>query len=247
MPDYITPADVSAFNAAAQAAEGYNAAKRGGLGQIQRNVAACPAAGIADWEIFKSMAEGAPERSGLRYLCLLLSKLTEYLGSWGTLVLLAVSFVSTLVMLKQNAKHIWTTITTFVTKHPLITAAIAGGIGAGAGYMLKDDVDDAVDGLTEVALSALPGPIAFLARKVSSSLTPSAYTNGRSPTGTDAAGNAGGSETWNEATGQYEYGSTMSKLTGQDAYTRDAYTRDAYTRDAQPRMHRDTFSGNIGV
>jgi hypothetical protein len=174
----------------------------------------------------------------------MLSKLTEYLGSWGTLVLLAVSFISTLAFLKQNAKHIWTTITEFVTKHPLVTAALGGALGAGAGYMLKDDVDDAAEALSEIALSALPGPIAFLARKVSASITPNS---------TAAAVQYANSEQYNEATGQYEYGtgSTMSRLTG-DQYTRDAYTRDAYTRDAQPRsqsgsLRQDTFSGNIGV
>lgn len=257
MPDYITPADISALNSAVVSNEAYGAAKRGAEGILERISASRESAGLSDSDIFHAISRGANNKSGLHWLTKLMGTLTEYLGSWGTLVLIGVSFVATLIMLKQNAKHIWTTITTFMTKHPLVTAALGAAGGFGLSYLMKDDVDDAADAIIDITIATLPAPVALLVRKTSSAIAGSRLQGVNTASGASTEGYDVTDTTdprnyeLNEA-GEYVPASwsnfpgatATNRLTGKDAYTRDAYTRDAY---GKRRMRKDTFSGNIGV
>jgi len=239
MSDYITPADLSAVNSAVQATESYHAAKRGAEGIIERLSASRDAAGLSDSDIYNALSRGASNKSGFHWLNRMLGILTEYLGSWGTLVLIAISFLATFALIKQNAASIWSEISSFFKNHPLLVGFIGGAaLSGGAAYMLRDaDSDTAADALTSAVTSTLPLPlvaaITGFATRISTSGR-SVYTPAATTTTT------GGANSYKTA------------LTG-DVYVRDAFVRDGekpyVLRDKNKpyTLRDDTMSGNLGV
>jgi len=139
MDNWINPADVSAFNSAVRSVESYGAAKRGAIGVLERTIAAKDQVGLEDHEIFAAMARVSPQRSGLRWLCRLLATLTEYLGSWGALLLISFALVNAVKTLVENAGAGFTALRKWVVNNPFAAGGTLLGAAGVAGLLLKRD------------------------------------------------------------------------------------------------------------
>jgi hypothetical protein len=249
MADYVSPSDLAALNAAVKTTEASTSAKRAALAVLERIASSREAAGLEDHELFAAIARGSSKKSGLHWLCRLNGTLVEYLTSWGTLVLFSVSLISTLVVIKQNAKRVWGMFTDFVTKHPFVTAGLGFGLGVGAGMLLKDGEEEAAcDVLSGAVRASLPGPIAAVVGGMTDTIAKGDTRNAAPITsvGGPIQGNINPANVVNipqgMSVGSIFTGGSLSIPPKPDAYdARDAY--DAYdARDEQS----DEFSGNIG-